>query len=94
MRPWVEVWYLKAPHADTLISEYDVRGVRTGRVSEVASAQEVLEVSSLVGYVPRADLWKMCYNSARHDATSQTFHKQCDTLVGRCRCRLNPGGAG
>jgi len=45
----VEVWYLKAPHADTLISEYDVRGVRTGRVSEVASAQEVLEVSSLVG---------------------------------------------
>ena len=50
---------------------------------------------TLVGYAPRADLWKMCYSIAHHDATSQTFHKQCDTLVGRCRrCRLNPGGAG
>jgi hypothetical protein len=77
----MEVWYLKEqPTVGLMLAEYSIGGAHVGRTSHVASAQEVMTVSMIVGYPPRADLWKMCYNVATDTNTSQTFHDKCDNV--------------
>jgi len=47
--------------------------------SNVASAQEVLDVSRIAGQAGRP--WSLCYNvSTDLTATSQTFHAKCDNV--------------
>jgi hypothetical protein len=48
--------------------------------SNVASAEEMEAVSTVVGYQPREDMWKMCYNVDKDTKNSQTFHAQCDNV--------------
>ena len=77
----MEVWYLKKqPTVELMLAEYSIGGAHVGRSSNVASAQEVMAVSMIAGYPPRADLWKMCYNLATDRTTSQTFHAKCDNV--------------
>ncbi len=77
----MEVWYLKKqPTVGVMLAEYSIGGAHVGRTSHVASAQEVMAVSMIAGYSPRADLWKMCYNLGTDTSTSQTFHDQCDNV--------------
>ncbi len=77
----MEVWYLKKqPTVELMLAEHSIGGAHVGRTSNVASAQEVMAVSIIVGYPPRADLWKMCYNVATDTNTSQTFHDKCDNV--------------
>jgi hypothetical protein len=67
-----------------MLAEYSIGGAHVGRTSNVASAQEVMAVSIIVGYPPRADLWKLCYNVATDTNTSQTFHGKCDNVGTAC----------
>jgi hypothetical protein len=77
----MEVWYLKKqPTVALMLANSSIGGAHVGRTSNVASAQEVMEVSMIAGYSPRADLWKMCYNVSSDTATSQTFHAKCDNV--------------
>jgi len=77
----MEVWYLKKqPTVELMLAEHSTGGAAVGRRSNVASAQEVMAVSMVVGYPPRADLWKMCYNVATDTNTSQAFHDKCDNV--------------
>jgi hypothetical protein len=77
----MEVWYLKKqPTVELMLAEYSIDGAHVGRSSNVASAQEVMSVSMIAGYPPRADLWKMCYNVSADTKTSQTFHAKCDNV--------------
>jgi len=62
-----------------MVAGYSTGGARVAR-SNVASEQEVKAVSMVVGYQPRADLWKMCYNVDVDTKNSQTFHAQCDKV--------------
>ena len=83
----MEVWYLKKqPTVELMLAEYSIGGAHVGRSSDVASAQEVMAVSMIAGYPPRADQWKMCYNLDTDTNTSQTFHAKCDN-VGTAFCR-------
>ena len=66
-----------------MLSGYSTGGARVGR-SNVASADEVKAVSMVVGYQPRADLWKMCYNVDVDTKNSQTFHNLCDNVGTAC----------
>ena len=51
------------------------------RTSEVASGAELAEVGLIVGYQPRANMWKQCFSIAAGDTrTSKTFHEQCDNM--------------
>jgi len=77
----MEVWYLKEqPTVELMLAEHSTGGAHVGRRSNVASAQEVMAVSMIAGYSPRADLWKMCYNVATDTNTSQAFHAKCDNV--------------
>jgi hypothetical protein len=52
-----------------------------GHPSNVASAQEVTTVSTLVGYSSsRKDMWNLCYDVSSDTTTSQTFHAKCDNV--------------
>jgi hypothetical protein len=62
-----------------MLTGYSTGGARVGH-SNVASEQEVKAVSMVVGYQPRVDLWKMCYNVDVDTKNSQTFHAQCDNV--------------
>jgi hypothetical protein len=77
----MEVWYLREqPTVELMLAEYSVGGAHVGRSSHVASAQEVMAMSMIVGYPPRADLWKMCYDVATDTLTGETFHDKCDKV--------------
>ena len=84
----MEVWYRKEREttvSDVLIAEYNSREVKlASRTSEVASGAELAEVGLIVGYQPRANMWKQCFSIAAGDTrTSKTFHEQCDNMVRR-----------
>ena len=77
----MEVWYLKKqPTVELMLAELSIGGAHVGRSSNVASAQEVMAVSMITGYSPRAELWKMCYDVATDTNTSQKFHDKCDNM--------------
>ena len=77
----MEVWYLtEQPQVELVLAESSIGGAHVGRSSNVASAQEVMAVSMIAGYSPRADLWKMCYNVDTDTKSSHTFHAKCDNV--------------